>query len=131
MRITMFYHTGQIVLFITTISFLTNIMADNVPDIEQAPKPYPINIKFEPAVPLTEPPFIKSSPEKDAKVEAKTQLNIETEKIVILSFRGLQLERISELQDELLRLSMISASSEAVPSDHKEKVDKVMGDYGS
>jgi hypothetical protein len=128
MRITMFYHTGQIVLFIITISFLTNIMADNVPDIEQAPEPYP---KFEPAVSLTEPPFIKSSPEKDAKIEAKTQLNIEAEKIVILSFRGLQLERISELQDELLLLSVISASSEAVPSDHKEKVDKVMGDYGS
>jgi len=110
---------------------LAIIMAENVDDIERAPEPYPIVSKFEPAVALTQAPMIQSSTEKEARVEAKAPLNFEAEKIVILSFRGLQLGRISELQDELLRLSIISASSEAISSEHKEKVDKVMADYGS
>jgi hypothetical protein len=106
-------------------------MAGNVDDIENAPEPYPIVSKFELALPLNEPPITQSPPEKESRVEVKAPLDFEAEKIVILSFRGLQLGRISELQDELLSLSIISVSSEAISSEHKEKVDKVMAEYGS
>jgi hypothetical protein len=41
--------------------------------------------------------------------EAKPE-NVKAEKVVILSFRGLQLRRIAELQNELVQLSSLTAT---------------------
>ena len=56
--------------------------------------------------------------------------HLEIEKVIVLSFRSLQLQRISQLQDDLLRLTLSDAAGNA-PPDHTEKVDKALEDYGN
>ena len=48
------------------------------------------------------------------------------EKVIVLSFRSLQLQRIAELQDELIRL----AAAGRATSDQTEKVDRALDNYG-
>jgi hypothetical protein len=60
----------------------------------------------------------------------KKPLVVEVEKVVVLSFRALQLQRIAELQDELLNLAVISARNEDLPSNHKDTVDSALKCYG-
>ena len=51
------------------------------------------------------------------------------EKVIVLSFRSLQLQRIAELQDELLRLTFDAAAGKAT-SNHTNNVDKGLDNYG-
>jgi len=48
--------------------------------------------------------------------------------MVVLSFRNLQLRRIAELQNDLLRLA-VETASDAVPEDKTEEVDKKLAAY--
>jgi hypothetical protein len=48
--------------------------------------------------------------------------------IVVLSFRNLQLRRISELQDDLLRLA-VETASDTVPDDKTKEVDEKLRAY--
>ena len=53
----------------------------------------------------------------------------EIEKVIVLSFRSLQLQRITELQDELLKLTLRAAAGKA-SADQNEDVDKALENYG-
>lgn len=55
--------------------------------------------------------------------------HLEVEKVIVLSFRSLQLQRITELQDELLGLTLKAATGKATP-DQNENVDKALENYG-
>jgi hypothetical protein len=97
-------------------------MAESILDIEQAP-----------AIPVRVEKTQLSNSNLEAD-EAKPE-NVEAEKVVILSFRSLQLRRIAELQDELLRLSGLIATGKTAtgtpPSDdHKSTVDCALRNYG-
>ena len=85
---------------------------------------------------VPEPPIEAS---RDAKVETE-KLNkvydyfeasktVEVEKVIVLSFRTLQLQRITELQDNLLGLTAASDFNEGSQR-LKEEIDKALGDYG-
>ena len=57
--------------------------------------------------------------------------NIEMERVIVLSFRSLQLMRIAELQDELIRLSDDTfGTTNETWTDRKELVDRALRDYG-
>lgn len=51
---------------------------------------------------------------------------LKAEKVVILSFRSLQLSRIAELQDELLTLNIEGAGGNILPANHSSRVDKAL-----
>lgn len=51
---------------------------------------------------------------------------MEVEKVVVLSFRTLQLQRIAELQDELLSLAVATAKGTVQQEQHKDVVDKAL-----
>ena len=53
----------------------------------------------------------------------------DSEKVIVLSFRGLQLRRIAELQDELLRLSAETANAENLTPNDKA-IDAALASYG-
>ena len=86
---------------------------------------------------VPEPP---SGTSKDAKVETENlkkalggfeaSKTVEVEKVIVLSFRTLQLQRISELQDDLLQLTAASASKEDSQRPDKKEIDKALRDYG-
>ena len=52
---------------------------------------------------------------------------VEVEKVAVLSFRSLQLERIAEMQDDLLGLALAVTRGEA---QDKDKIDKALRNYG-
>ena len=54
----------------------------------------------------------------------------EVETVIVLSFRSLQLQRIAQLQDDLLLLAARDAAGNA-PPDHSENVDKALDNYGN
>ena len=95
-------------------------MAQTIPDIEQAPRPKDRTIKAEETI----QPF---------QSEARTKeyfKKVEAEKVIVLSFRGLQLRRIAELQDNLLTLSIAAARGTLVSDTDKTLIDKALKDYG-
>jgi hypothetical protein len=47
-------------------------------------------------------------PQNTENIKAGATRAVEVEKVIVLSFRGLQLRRIAALQDDLLRLAMTS-----------------------
>lgn len=101
-------------------------MAESTLDVEQAPA---IHTDSTVGVEKTQPSNTKLEAD-----EAKPQ-NVEAEKVVILSFRSLQLRRIAELQDELLGLSGLIATGKTatgtpLPDDHKSTVDCALRNYG-
>jgi len=55
---------------------------------------------------------------------------VEVEKVVVLSFRTLQLQRIAELQDELLSLTVATVKSTALKGQYKDSVDHALRAYG-
>lgn len=93
----------------------------HVPDIEQAEGHRSPSVHHNEQVP---------SP--DFKVKARPQdiKRVETQKVVVLSFRSLQLRRIAELQDELLGLAVKTARTPNLPDTHNSDVDKALHDYG-
>ena len=76
----------------------------------------------------------------DAKVETENLKRVitgfeaskavEAEKVIVLSFRTLQLQRLAELQDDLLILTISSASKRGFNRPNKEVVDKALRDFG-
>lgn len=56
--------------------------------------------------------------------------NVEVEKVVVLSFRTLQLQRIAELQDDLLSLAVATAKGPLQQTQHKSRVDDNLRAYG-
>jgi hypothetical protein len=93
----------------------------HVPDIEQAEEHQSPSIHHN-----------KQGPSPDVEAEAHFQdiKRIETQKVIVLSFRSLQLRRIAELQDELLRLAVKTADTPDLPDAHNSDVDKTLRDYG-
>ena len=59
----------------------------------------------------------------------KSRSHLEVEKVIVLSFRSLQLQRIAELQDEVLKLALRAAAGKALP-DQNKKVDDALENYG-
>lgn len=55
---------------------------------------------------------------------------VQVEKVVVLSFRTLQLQRIAELQDELLSLAVATTVPPGLKEKHKDSVDKALRAYG-
>jgi hypothetical protein len=55
---------------------------------------------------------------------------VEVEKVVVLSFRTLQLQRIAELPDELLSLAVATVKSTALKGQYKDSVDHALRAYG-
>lgn len=53
---------------------------------------------------------------------------VEVEKVAVLSFRSLQLDRIAEIQDDLLILALAGARGE---TQDKDKIDKALRTYGT
>ena len=86
---------------------------------------------------VPEPP---SDTSKDAKVETENlkkvldgfeaSKTVEVEKVIVLSFRTLQLQRIAELQDDLLHLTIASAFEEGFQVPDKRDIDKALRSYG-
>lgn len=58
-----------------------------------------------------------------------TLRKVEVEKLVVLSFRTLQLERSAELQDELLTLAVATVENPRL-NNSKDSVDKAFRAYG-
>ena len=54
----------------------------------------------------------------------------EIETVIVLSFRSLQLQRIAQLQDDLLVLAAKDTAGNAPPH-HSENVDKALDAYGN
>ena len=85
-------------------------------------------------------PEPSSGTSRDAKVETENLKKVfsafeaskavEAEKVIVFSFRTLQLQRIAELQDDLLRLTVSSATKRGPQGPDKEEVDKALRDYG-
>ena len=59
--------------------------------------------------------------------DLETIKKVEVEKVAVLSFRSLQLERIAEMQDDLLVLALAGTRGEAQDND---KIDKALQNYG-
>ena len=93
----------------------------HVPDIEQAEEHRSPSIHHN-----------EQGPSPDFETEAHFQdiKRVETQKVIILSFRSLQLRRIAELQDELLRLAVKTADTPNLPDTHNSDVDKTLRNYG-
>lgn len=53
--------------------------------------------------------------------------SIIADKVVVLSFRNLQLKRIGALQDKLIAFSL---AREPLPPDHADQVDQTLQAYG-
>lgn len=53
--------------------------------------------------------------------------DIIADKVIVLSFRNLQLKRIGALQDELIAFSL---AREPLPPDHSDRVDQALRAYG-
>jgi hypothetical protein len=104
-------------------------MAEASPNIERAPSIISKGGKAD-----EKPQPFNNNIEADA-AQLKPQ-NVDTERVIVLSFRALQLERIAELQDDLLRLATISfnatpnSESNPKPENHNAIVDKALRDYG-
>ena len=96
-------------------------MAGTPPDIEQAPEPEDGTIKAEETIQPSQSE-VRTKEEHSEKVEA--------EKVIVLSFRGLQLRRIAELQDNLLTLSIAAARGTLVSNAEKTLIDKALKNYG-
>lgn len=86
---------------------------------------------------VPEPP---SGTSRDAKVDTENlkkvftgfeaSKTVEVEKVIVLSFRTLQLQRISELQDDLIDLTVASAVNEGFQGPDRKNIDKALRDYG-
>lgn len=96
-------------------------MADtiHVPDIEQAE---------EHLIPPTDPNEEATFPETEAEAHFQDIKRVETQKVIVLSFRSLQLRRVAELQDELLRLAVKTVDTSS--SSDNSNVEKVLRDHG-
>ena len=55
---------------------------------------------------------------------------VEVEKVIVLSFRTLQLQRIAELQDDLLHLTVASTFKEGLQGPDKKEIDAALRNYG-
>lgn len=92
-----------------------------VPDIEQAGG-------------LQSPSTQHDKEQATPGIETEAQLQdikkVEAQKVVVLSFRSLQLRRIAELQDELLALAIRTADTSSLPATHNSDIDKKLRDYG-
>ena len=85
-------------------------------------------------------PEPSSGSSRDAKVETENlkkifngfeaSKTVEVEKVIVLSFRTLQLQRIAELQDDLLHLTVASADNGGSQGPDKNKIDKALRNYG-
>lgn len=67
------------------------------------------------------------NPERTLAQSSEAIKKVEVEKVIVLSFRSLQLQRIAELQDELLSLA-VGPASQQTPG--KDLIDKALSDYG-
>lgn len=64
-----------------------------------------------------------------ASLHADLTANVDIRRVVVLSFRQLQLRRIAELQDELLGLAVRTARG--LPRDKdKDAIDEALSKYG-
>lgn len=54
-----------------------------------------------------------------------------SESIVVLSFRALQLRRIAELQDELLRISAVMGDKKDTTEEERRAIDETLSAYGN
>lgn len=70
------------------------------------------------------------SPGIEAEAHFQDIKRVETQKVIVLSFRSLQLRRIAELQDELLRLAIKTADTPNLPDTHNADVDQTLRNYG-
>jgi hypothetical protein len=93
----------------------------HVPDIEQADGHRSPSIHYNEQGP---------SPDTEAEAHFQDIKRVESQKVIILSFRSLQLRRIAELQDELLRLAVKTADIPNLPDTHSSEVDRTLRDYG-
>jgi hypothetical protein len=69
-------------------------------------------------------------PDIEAETTFQDMKRIETQKVIVLSFRSLQLRRIAELQDELFRLAVKTADIPNLPETHNSDVDNALHAYG-
>jgi hypothetical protein len=73
--------------------------------------------------------------EKEAPPDVQVQPSVESRKakdnIVVISFQKLQLQRIAELQDELLQLTLLAYDETAVKDteEQAEKADRLLEKY--
>lgn len=66
-------------------------------------------------------------PRADGHPQPPDPMNNIADKVVVLSFRNLQLRRIGDLQDKLIALSM---AKQPLHSDHADRVDQALRAYG-
>lgn len=66
---------------------------------------------------------------QDLLPKSDSARRLDVEKVIVLSFRSLQLQRIADLQDELLILTMKPTAEKANP-DQNEKIDEALENYG-
>lgn len=59
-----------------------------------------------------------------------SQNEVEAEKVVILSFRSLQLHRIAVMQDSLLKLSIKATTTDNHQEEFNNSIDKALKEYG-
>ncbi|KAN0115486.1 hypothetical protein V8E51_005030 [Hyaloscypha variabilis] len=95
-------------------------MAEASLDIEQAP-----GIESKGGKEDEKPQPLDNNVEANATKPKK----VDAERAIVLSFRSLQLYRITELQDNLFHLAIISSSASPKPENHKDVVDKALRDY--
>lgn len=116
---------------LTAAMFVAEEFSTSLPlsDIEQAPHSQvgSPNSPNAPADKVTQPPGRHT-----IRHTADSTKNVEVDKVIVLSFRNLQLRRIADLQDKLLRLAAVNEHGiEATTlSNHKNLVDKALRDYG-
>jgi len=93
----------------------------HVPDIERAERQRSVSIHHD-----------KQGSSANTEAEAPLQdiKRLEAQKVIVLSFRSLQLRRIAELQDELLSLTVKTADSLNLSDNHNSIVDKTLRNYG-
>lgn len=75
-----------------------------------------------------------SQPPEKAPVAASSTVGENTvttvDKVILLSFRGLQLRRIEELQDSLLKLASDAEKERPLIEPTRVAIDKALADYG-
>ena len=86
-------------------------MAKHTPDIEQAPTSHKTG--GEPGVETQQLPEVRAA----AALCTQNKIS-EAEVVIVLNFKELQRQRIAELQDELLRLAVVTASGWDLPENH-------------
>ncbi|CZR57810.1 uncharacterized protein PAC_07699 [Phialocephala subalpina] len=94
------------------------MVAGKIPDIELAPDGQDSGLGAQP----------RPESENNARQNGPTN-SVTADKVVILSFRDLQLKRIAELQDQLLALSVQAVIGDSLAPDHTSKVDRALSDY--